>query len=99
MPTRGGTVPVSRLRRLTNFEKLIGANVVQSLTNVRGPHNVDLGGRCLSQPEMQSLVARGKITTSCRDETSLAIDSHARAETVAIAADPTQRNRQPMLFS
>src|SRR5439155_17527493 len=40
-----------------------------------------------------------KITSGCRREPGLSIDSHSRTKAVAIAARATQRNYQPMLLA
>src|SRR5437879_519465 len=99
MPIKEQRVPKSRLLRFANVQKLVGGDIVQCLMNTGGPGNFDFRSGCWPKPEMQPLVACGKITSSCRREPGLSIDSHSRTKAVAIAARATQRNYQPMLLA
>ena len=79
--------------RFTDFQELIGANVVQYLPGAGRPKDLDDGFFGGAQAKVQALVVCGKVAACRRGKASLAIHSDAGAVTVAVAACSAQSYR------
>ena len=83
----------SRFLRLTDFQKLIGVNIIQSLMNTRWPDDFHLSFLRCSESKMKTLVACRSITAGGSRESRLPVHLHPGAKSIAIAARAAQRNR------
>ncbi len=84
---------------MRNLEKLVGAHILQRLMGPRRPRYLDDGGIGIAQPEVQPLVIRREIASRGGGKSGLPIHAYACSESVAIAACPAKRNREPMLLA
>src|SRR5580693_1294882 len=96
MQTTKVTVLGSRLLRLTDFQELVGVNIIQSLMNTRWPHHFYLSAFRRSEAKMKTLVICRSVAAGGGRESRLSVYFDSRAESITVAACAAQRNDQPV---